>query len=146
MLSNKNNDKVIEVLRILQLTYLIKPFEKMISLEQNKKITIHKMSWKVIMRDIHDYEHLGRKHIEKTFLSYFLHFGILVQKRVKVDKRVSKERVKRHRELKKELGYRTISILVNSADFERFKRFIDDFNLTYEQAFNRLLNNAYSKR
>lgn len=146
MLSNKNNDKVIEVLRILQLTYLIKPFEKMISLEQNKKITIHKMSWKVIMRDIHGYEDLGRKHVEQTLLSYFLHFGILVQKRVKVDKRVSKERVKRHRELKKELGYRTISILVNSADFERFKRFIDDFNLTYEQAFNRLLNNAYSKR
>lgn len=142
MLSNKNNDKVIEVLRTLQLTYLINPFNTLVSLEQNQKIKIHKMTWKVIMRDIHGYEDLGRKHVEQTLLSYFLHFGIIVMKSPKVDKRVSKERVKRHREQKKEQGYRNVSILLNSADYDRFKRFTDAFGLTYEQALNKLLNNS----
>ncbi len=146
MLSSKNNDKVIEVLRLLQLTYLIKPFEDMVSLEQNKKITIHKMTWKVIMREIHNYEDLGRKHIEQTLLAYFTHFGILIIKRVKIDKRVSKERVKRYREQKKELGYRNVSFLVNSSDYDRFKRFIDDFDFTYEQAFHELLKNLPAKK
>lgn len=72
-------------------------------------------------------------------ISYFVAFGILVVKKNRVDKRVSKDRVKKHREDKKALGYKTITVELNPIVFERLQRFKEQKKLTYAEVIELLL-------
>jgi len=131
---SKGNQKVVDVLRTKQLTYLIKPFREMVELSKLGKIKIHKMTWKVIMRDINN-EHIARSELENMFIAYFVNFGIFVVKKRIKDKRVSKERVKSHREHKKSLGYTQLSVMVSEENLDRLKRFKKKRKMTYQEAF-----------
>jgi len=68
---SKNNQKVVNLLRDKQLTYLIKPFKKMIELDQLGKIKIHKMTWKSIMSEVYN-EYLTRADLEILIISLSL--------------------------------------------------------------------------
>ena len=138
---SKNNQKIVDTLKEKKLIYLIKPFEKMIELEKLKKILIHKMTWKVIMREIYDQDNT-KADIEKMMISYFALYGILTVKKKTVDKRVSKDRVAKHRSDRKAIGFKTISIQLYPYDFERLKEFKKDFDLTYTEAISKLLEKA----
>jgi hypothetical protein len=137
----KNNQKIVDTLRDKQLHYLIKPFLLMVELDKIGKIKVHKMTWKVIMREVYD-KYLVRSDLENFIISYLVNFGIAVAKKKRNDPRKSKERVKSHREQKKALGYSQLSVLVSKDDLERLKRYKELFNLTYEQAFSKLINSA----
>jgi len=142
---SKNNQKIIDTLRDKKLVRLIKPFLKMIELEKLKEIVIHKMTWKVIMREIYN-EHNTKSDIEKMMISYFVLYNILAPKKKTVDKRESKERVAKHRADRKASGFKTISVQLYPYDFERLKEFKEDFDLTYTEAISKLLEKAPRRR
>jgi len=137
---SKNNQEVIDVLRDKQLIYLIRPFLQMVELDKLGKIKIHKMTWKVIMREVHD-EYLTRADLENLIISYLINFGIAVVKKKRIDPRKSKERVKSHRERKKVLGYSQLSILVSKDDLERLKRLKMSRNMTYQELLSYMIKN-----
>ena len=134
MVLSKNNQKIVDTLRDKQLTYLVKPFQKMIELDKLGKIKVHKMTWKVIMREVYD-KYLTRADLEKLIISYLVNFGIEVAKKKRIDPRKSKERVKSHREHKKALGYTQLSVLVSKDDLERLKRFKKHRGMTHQEVF-----------
>ena len=136
---SKNNQKVIDTLRDKQLTYLIKPFKQMVEWDKLGKIRVHKMTWKVIMREVYN-KYLTRADLENLIISYLVNFGIQVQKKIRTDPRKSKERVKSHREQKKALGYSQLSVLVSKDDLARLKRHKERYNLTYEEVFSYMIN------
>lgn len=140
---SKNNQTVVNRLRKENLTYLIIPFLKMVELDRLGKIRVHKMSWKVIMREVYD-EGLERFEIENMIISYLVNFGIVVVKKKVVDKRKSKERVAKHRTMKKELGYKTISVNLSPDDYEQVKRLKKLNNVTYNELFELFLHNPKS--
>ena len=134
---SENNKKVIDVLRDKNLIYLIRPFKKMIELEKSGEIKIHKMSWKKIMQTVHQ----GHKTlIEKEIRAYVIHYGLIAEKRKREDKRISKERVKTHRENKKALGYKQISFQVTKDDYERIQAYKEHYGYTYEQVIHSLIS------
>jgi predicted DNA binding CopG/RHH family protein len=137
---SKNNQKVIDSLRDKQLTYLIKPFKKMVELDKLGKIKIHKMTWKVIMREVYN-KYLTRSELEKVIISHLVSFGVLVVKKKRNDPRKSKERVKKHREDKKVLGYTQLSVLVSKDDLERLKRFKTHRGMTYQELLAYMIKN-----
>lgn len=142
---SKNNQKIVDTLRDKKLIYLIKPFHKMIELENLKEIQIHKMTWKVIMREIYNEENT-KLDIEKLMIGYFVHFGVMTPKKKIIDTRESKNRVAKHRADKKALGYKTISVQLDPYDFEILKKFREDFDLTYSEAIHQLLSKAPKRR
>jgi len=134
MVLSKNNQKIVDTLRDKQLTYLIKPFEKMVEFDKLGKIRVHKMTWKVIMREVYD-KYLTRADLENLIISYLVNFGIEVAKKKRIDPRKSKERVKSHREHKKALGYTQLSVLVSKDDLECLKRFKKHRGMTHQEVF-----------
>lgn len=139
---SKNNQYVIDVLREKQLHYLINPFKQMIEFDRLDKIKVHKMTWKAILNQVYTGD---RSSIENEIIAYLVAFGILVVKKKKVDKRKSKDRVKKHREHKKELGYTQMTVLISKADLERLKRFKSKRVMTYEELFSYMINNLPSR-
>jgi len=137
---SKNNQKVVDALRDKQLTYLIKPFSKMVELDKLGKIRVHKTTWKVIMREVCD-EYLTRADLDNLIISYLVNFGILVAKKKRIDPRKSKERVKSHREQKKVLGYSQLSVSVSKDDLERLKRFKKLRGMTHQELLSYMINN-----
>lgn len=140
---------IIELLRDKNLTYLIDPFRRMVELNKLNKINIHLMTWKVIMRYVHNIRENGgnRKDLEKFIVSYLVLYGILfipARKVKKVKSTVGKDRVKKHRAIKKELGYKTISIQLSPDNYERMKRYKMRNNLTYNDLIDKLLNGKNS--
>ena len=109
---SKNDQTVISVLRNRHLTHLIKPYLQLLELKKNGKITIHKLTFKSIMKVV--YSDIPRKDVESFFLQLFVNFCIFYVKRNTKDPRESKQRVKKHRETKKALGYTQLSFLVSS--------------------------------
>ena len=136
---SKNNQIVVDRLRKENLTYLIIPFNRMVELDKLGKIRVHKMTWKVIMREVYDTD-MSRSEIENMIISYLVNFGIAVAKKKVVDKRESKERVAKHRSKQKELGYKTISVKLSPADYEKVKRIKKLNNFTYDELFQALFN------
>lgn len=139
---SKNNQFVVDVLREKQLHYLINPFKQMVEFDKLGKIKIHKMTWKAILNQIYTGD---RASIENEIISYLVAFGIVVVKKKKVDKRKSKDRVKKHREHKKELGYTQLSVLLSKADLERLKRFKSSSSMTHEELFSYMINKLSSR-
>lgn len=139
MVLSENNKKVIYSLRGKQLTYLIRPFLLMVELDKLGEIKIHKMTWKVIMREVYD-EHLTRADLENLIISYLVNFGIMVEKKKRQDARVSKERVKTHRKAKKVLGYTQMSVLVSKDDLERLKCYKKDTGMTHQELLSYMIN------
>jgi len=137
MFLNSRNRIVLDTLKEKQLHYLVKPFIQLIELDQMKKIKIHKMTWKIIMQVIHNG---SRADIEKNIMSYLIHFGIVVEKKKRVDKRVSRDRVKKHREYKKSLGYKTVTIQLSPVDYKLLKEYKERNNYTYSEALRELLH------
>jgi len=135
---SKNNQKVVDTLREKQLTYLVKPFLQMVELDKLGKIRIHKMTWKVIMREVHD-KYLTRADLENLIISYLVNFGVVVQKKKREDSRVSKERVKNHRDSKKALGYSQLSFMVSEADLKHLKRFKKLRGMTYQELLSYMI-------
>ena len=133
---SKNNLKIIDTLRDKQLNYLIKPFTQMVELDKLGKIKIHKMTWKVIMREI--YSDLSKADLENMIISYLVAYGVMVVKKKRIDKS-SKERVKEFRKSKKELGYKQLSVLISPFDLERLKLFKSQNNMTYQEALSYLI-------
>jgi len=136
---SKNNQKVVDTLRDKQLTYLVRPFKEMVELDKLGKIKIHKMTWKVIMREVYD-KYATRQDLEKFFISYLVNFGILVATKKRIDPRKSKERVKSHREHKKALGYTQLSVSLSKGDLERLKRFKEGRGMTYQQVLSYMVS------
>lgn len=123
----------------MQLNHLVNPFMFMVELDKLGKIKIHSGTWKVIMRQVHD-EYLTRQDLENLIISYLVNFGIAVSKKKRIDPRKSKERVKKHREVKKALGYKHLSVLVSKDDLERLKRFKDYRGMTHQEVFKFMIN------
>ena len=139
MILNKNSLEVIEVLRSNNLNHLVEPFVKMVELDKLGKIKIHNMTWKVIMRDIYD-PMSSRQDIEMMIVSYLVNFGLAYVPPKKQKPTVSKERVRKHRAMRKELGYKTISIELSPNNYEKMKRYKKLNNLTYNDLIDKLLN------
>lgn len=136
---SKNNMVVIDALRAKQLTYLIQPFKNMVELDKRGAIRIHKMSWKVIMRDVYN-EYQTRADLEKLIISYLVVHGIFVVKKKRIDPRKSKERVKKHRDRKKVLGYTSLSVSLSKGDLNHLKRFKDSHNMTHEEVLSFMIS------
>ena len=136
---SKNNEKVISALKARKLTYLIKPFKRMVELDQLDIITVHKMTWKVIMRETHS-NNISVRDFEQLMLSYLTHFGIITVKKKRKDVRESKERVKSYRKDKKALGYKQLSVLVSQRDLGALKCFKDDRGMTYQEVLSYMIS------
>ena len=143
MVLGKNNLKVIEVLRDKNLSHLVEPFKKMVELDKLGNIKIHKMTWKVIMRDIYN-PMSKRLDIENMIVSYLVNFGLAYVPPKKQKSTVSKDRVRKHRAMKKELGYKTISIELSPDNYEKMKRYKVLNKLTYNDLIDKLLNGKNS--
>jgi len=141
---SKNNQKIVDILREKQLTHLIKPFVRMVELDKLGKIKVHKMTWKVIMRDFHD-KHATRADLENVIVSYLAHFGIILMRQDKVDPKVSKERVKKFRSIKKALGYKNVSFLVSELDLERLKQYKEAQGMTYQEVLSFMISKLPKK-
>ena len=137
---SKNNQKIVDTLRDKQLNYLVKPFLKMVELDNLGKIRVHKMTWKVIMREVYN-KYLIRADLENLIISYLVNFGIEVAKKKRIDPRKSKERVKSHRMAKKALGYSQLSFLVSEDDLKRLKHFKNDRDMTYQELLAYMIKN-----
>ena len=137
---SKNNQKIVDTLRDKQLNYLVKPFLNMVELDKLGKIRVHKMTWKVIMREVYD-KYLTRADLENLIISYLVNFGIEVAKKKRIDPRKSKERVKSHRMAKKALGYSQLSFLVSEDDLKRLKHFKNDRDMTYQELLAYMIKN-----
>ena len=135
MFLNSNNRKIIETLRDKNLNFLVKPFKDLIQLEQDHKIKIHKMSWKVIMRNIHSG---SRSEIRETLTSYLDDFAVSY-KLPNVVNVPSKDRVKKHRSEKKKLGYKTVCIDLDRETYDRLQREKKKYNLTYPDLVKKLM-------
>lgn len=130
---------IVDRLRDRQLTFLIKPFKQMVEQDKSGEIKIHKMTWKIILREFYN-EHATRNDLSKVLVAYLVNFGIAVVKKKRTDPRSSKERVKSHREHKKVLGYKQLSVLLSVDDLERLKRFKRLRGMTYQDAFEFMIN------
>ncbi len=141
MALSEKNKIVVDRLREKQLGRYVKPFLKMVELDKLKKIVIRPMTWKLIMKTFNDVDS-DRYDLELCISSYLVHFGLIVVplKQKKVKKRVTRERVKRHREQKKALGYRQVSIQLTNDDYERLQAYKLKFKLTYSEALHKLLS------
>ena len=112
----------------------------MVELDKLGKIRVHKMTWKVIMREVYD-KYLTRADLENLIISYLVNFGIEVAKKKRIDPRKSKERVKSHRMAKKALGYSQLSFLVSEDDLKRLKHFKNDRDMTYQELLAYMIKN-----
>jgi len=56
----------------------------------------------------------------------------------------TKERVSKHRKLKKANGFKTVSFQISAKDFKELSKFKTKNNLTYSQAIHELLINLKS--
>lgn len=138
-----DNDKfVVERLRSKQLGKYVKPFLEMVEWNKLKKIDIRPMTWKSIMKVFRDVDS-DRYDLEVCISSYLVHFGLIVvsveNKKKKVPNRITRERVKKHRVKKKALGYKTITVELTPADYDRLKDFKKDNDFTYANALNYLI-------
>lgn len=134
---SKNNQTVVDALRDKQLNYLVKPFKQLVELDKLEKIKVHKMTWKSILNEAYNGSRLD---LENTIISYLVNFGVFVAKKKRVDKRISKERVKKHREDKKALGYKTVSFELSPKVYNRLQKFKSKEDLTYADAIELLLS------
>jgi len=136
---SKNNLFIIDKLREKQLTKYIRPFKKMVELYKLGEIDIRPGTWGHIMKIFRD-PFSDRADFEKCISSYLVHYGIFVVRYKRTDKTITKNRVKRYRTNKKRLGYKQVSIMLASSDFERLKNLRKKEGFTYSEAINYLLN------
>jgi len=135
---SKNHKKIISTLKKNGLDYLISPFLKLVSLSEEKKITIHKLQWSYILDEA--YKNGNDKiHFEQVMIDF------LDLSNIKVPKS-NKKRIKKYREIKKSKGYKTVSFQISSEDFEKLSNYKSNLGFTYAQALHELLKNAHTKR
>jgi hypothetical protein len=128
---SKNHKKIISTLEKNKLDYLINPFLKLISLNEEKKIIIHKMEWSHILHET--YQNGNSKMRFEQVITSFLHLH-----KIKFAK-PNKERIKEYRRRKKLEGYKTISFQISLDDFEKLSKYKSNLGFTYEQALHELL-------
>ena len=64
----------------------------------------------------------------------------------KIDKRDSKDRVKKHREQKKSDGYKSITAQLSQKDFKELLKYKTKNDFTYSEAIHELLINLKNNR
>ena len=135
---SKRDIQIINKLREVQLSYLIKPYKELTEKNRTGEIDINKVAWKFIMRSIYE-DH--RKDIEKTLVAYLKQYNIDVEKKKMnaVEKKANRERVKRYREKKKMQGYVNFSVNMRSSDFERLRMLKGKAKMTYEELIHTII-------
>jgi len=116
-----NNKVLFDTLRAKQLHRYIQPMKTLLKREKEHKVVLSKVSWKKLMSAV---RYQSRRNIEQHLKAFLLQYGIITVQttKIKPDKALVRDRVRKHREKLKKEGYRSITMQLPPDQFDYIRR------------------------